>query len=160
MDYGLIVGIAGLFIAILGLIVAVIEYRKRHRAEHIFKTFMVSYPGAVAKIEESCHMANTNVRDAVNLLHLFSEGEPKQNLTKFLNQATQDSMAAKRMCMNLFDMLLANQSAQFKSRDIVYVQKDKLQLCIEEARNNPKKVLDAWTFKLFKLTVSVTRKEK
>jgi hypothetical protein len=137
MSTDTVIGIAGLIIAALALIVAVVEYRKRHKAEHIFKTFMTGYPGAIAKIEESCHMANTNVRDAVDLLHLFQEGEPKQNLTKFLTNATQDSMGAKRMCANLFDTLLSNQSAQFKSRQIVYVQRDKLQLCIDEARNNP-----------------------
>lgn len=137
MSIDLIVGIAGLIVAIIGTWIASREYAKRHHIEEVFRTITQGYPGDVAKIEESCGWANINIRDAVEALEDIANSEAKNKVIKHLVLASGDTKSAKTGCSALFANLLTAQKAQFNTREIVHPEKDKLPLCKEEARNNP-----------------------
>jgi hypothetical protein len=160
MSSDTIIGLSGLTVAIIGTWVAIREYSRRHHIEKVFRTITQGYPGDVAKIEESCNWGNTNVRDAVDALNPMPDSEAKQTVMKHLVLASGDTKSAKTVCMALFARLLTVQDAQFHSREIVHPQKDKLQLCIEEARNNPPKPKitpkwKAWIInKIFKINLN------
>ena len=124
MSIDLVVGIAGLIVAIVGTWVAIREYGKRHHIEKVFRTITQGYPGDVAKIEESCNWANTNVRDAVEALKDIANSDAKHKVIKHLVLASGDTKSAKTGCMALFASLLTAQKAQFYTREIVHPQKD------------------------------------
>jgi hypothetical protein len=128
-DIGTIVGIAA-------LIFALYEFRQRVKIEKVFKTFIQSFPGDIALIERNCQWGNTNVRNAVDALNQIPDSDAKQNLHRLLMLSSGNTMAGRELCRTVFSNLLAFQSAQFGSRDIVYTGSDEFELCQKEKRPN------------------------
>jgi len=121
----IIVGLCGLFYGFF-------EHYKRQKLENVVKTISQTFPGDVAKIEESCVWAWANVRNAHKELAKTADFTEKAEILAVLNSATADALASSRLCYSLFNQLLAFQQAQFDTRIIIHPEKDFLDLCRKE----------------------------
>jgi len=119
----------------LGVLWAVFEYYRRLKLEHILKTLTQSYPGDVAKIEESCTWAFNHSRGGLNDCVKMPDCPEKSSVLEHLNLATADSAAAARMCHVLFNQLMVFQQAQFGTRIIIHAEKDNLDLTKAEIKS-------------------------
>jgi hypothetical protein len=118
-----------------GLFWAIFEYYRRQKIEKVLKTIMKSYPGDVAKIEQSCVWAWANAENALKNIGKLPDSSEKQEIIFLLSRATSDATASARMCAILFNQLLTFQQAQFDSREITHSEQDILDLCKAEVRS-------------------------
>jgi hypothetical protein len=130
-----ILSVLGALVGVTGLIVAYFQYRRSNKLATALMAITSSYPGDVAKIEQSCVWAWSNVRNALKEAGQIPDCAQKQELLRFINLATGDSAAAARMCSILFSQLLTFQQAQFGTRTITHPEQDVLDLCKHEERN-------------------------
>ena len=136
MDEHTILQLIEIIFAVAGLSYGIFEHYKRQKIEKVLKTITQTFPGEVAKIEQSCKWAHTNFKDAHLVAVTISDSPEKNKLLKFLNQGTADAAASSRLCVTLFNHLLSFQQAQFNTRNIIHSEKDKLDLCMDEIRNS------------------------
>ena len=135
MDAPLILQIVEITIATSALIWGFVEYTKRHKIEVILRTITKTYPGDVAKIEQSAGWALENLRNANIQAAKIPDCDSREALFRFINLGSSDAGGSAKMCVALFNQLLAFQEAQFGTRDISHPHADVLALCIAEARN-------------------------
>ena len=131
-----VLGVLGLLVGVAGLIIAYFQYRRSNKLATALKAITSSYPGDVAKVEQSCVWAWSNVRNALQQAGQIPDCDQKQELLRFINLATGDSAAAARMCSILFSQLLTFQEAPFGTRIITHPEQDVLDLCRNEYRNS------------------------
>lgn len=134
--YNTILEIVGIAIGIVGIFFGFFESYRRKKLENILKTITRTYPGEVAKIEQSCRWASVNFRNAHEVATNMPDSAEKKTLLKFLNQGTADAAASARLCVSLFNQLLSFQQAQFDTRNIIHSERDKLDLCKDELKNS------------------------
>lgn len=134
MDQHTTLQVIEIIFAVGALSYGIFEHYKRQKMEKVLKTITQTFPGDVAKIEQSCGWAFTNVRDAHKEALKLPDCPERQNVLTFINNATGDAAASARMCTNLFNQLLGFQQAQFGTRDIIHSEKDKLNLCKDEIK--------------------------
>src|SRR6266542_3511195 len=118
--------------AVTALSYGIFEHYKRQKIENVLRTITKTFPGEVAKIEQSCRWASSNFRDAHAVAVTIPDSTEKNSLLKFLNQGTADAAASARLCVSLYNQLLSFQQAQFNTRNIIHSEKDKLDLCKDE----------------------------
>lgn len=135
MDTPLKLQIVEILVAVGALIYGIFEHYKRQKIEKILKIITRTYPGDVAKIEQSCTWAWTNVRDAHKQAIKIPDCDQKEQILVFLGNALGDTGASARMCSGLFNQLLGFQEAQFNTRIISHPEKDTLALSQLEAKN-------------------------
>lgn len=136
METHMILQLTEILFAVCALGYGIFEHYKRQKLEKVLKTITQTYPGDVAKIEQSCVWAWSNVRYAHAQAAKIPECTEKIELLKFINLATGDTAASARMCSALFNQLLGFQQAQFETRIINHSEKDVLDLCKSEERNS------------------------
>jgi hypothetical protein len=132
MDNGMILQLVEITIAAAALIFGFFELYRRQKLTQILKTITKTYPGDVAKIEQSCAWAWSNVTKAHSEMLKMADSEEKIKVLTHLNLATGDTAASARMCTLLFNQLLGFQEAQFKTREITHPEKRGLALCKAE----------------------------
>jgi hypothetical protein len=127
--------IVEIVIALAALIYGIVEHSKRQKMERVLKTITQSFPGDVAKIDQSCKNASTNVRDAHKAALKLGASPEKDQVLTFINLATNDTGSGSGMCSNLFNQLLGFQEAQFGTRNVTHPDRDTLDLYIKEMKN-------------------------
>jgi hypothetical protein len=123
-------------IAIISFGYGIFEFYKRKKLEQVLKTITQTYPGDVAKLEQSCVWAWANISNAFEEGLKLPESSEKSNILRSLNKATGDSVASARLCHTLFNQLLGFQQAQFNTRTIIHQEKNSLDLCKLEANGS------------------------
>ena len=116
------------FITPISFAFAIYEYYRRKKLETVLKTITQNFPGQVAKIEQSCTWAWSNIRDAHESAKMLSNSAERDKALMHLVNATGDSAASARMCSQLFNSLLSYQEAQFETRKVTYGGKEYLEL--------------------------------
>jgi hypothetical protein len=115
-------------ITLIAFAFAIYEYRNRKKLETVLKTITQNFPGQVAKIEQSCTWAWSNIRDAHECVKKLNSSDERDKALMHLVNATGDSVASARMCSQLFNSLLSYQEAQFETRKVTYGGKESLDL--------------------------------
>ena len=136
MDIPLVLQITEIIVATSALAYGFFEYYRRQKIEKVLKAISHTYPGDVAKIEQSCVWGWANVKNAHEMAIKIPDCAEKQQILRMLNMATSDTGASARMCALLFNQLLGFQEGQFDTRIISHPEKDVLDLCKAEARNS------------------------
>jgi len=122
-------------VGVVGLIFGIFEHFKRQKIERVLRTITQTYPGDVAKIEQSCVWAWANAENVLRKTGTIPTSPEKDEMVFLLSRATSDATASARMCAVLFNQLLAFQEAQFGTRKISHPERDILDLCKAEARS-------------------------
>jgi hypothetical protein len=124
MDKHTILQLIEIFIAAMAIGYGVFEHYKRQKMEKILKTITQTFPGDVAKIQQSCAWASTNVRNAHKEGLKIPDSPEKHNVLTFINNATADAAASARMCSNLFNQLLVFSKPSL-AQEILFIPKKK-----------------------------------
>ena len=138
MDSGLIWTIGGTFLGAAGFLFGLFESYRSRKLKQVVKIITKTYPGDLAKIQQSAYWAWSNTGAALELMLKFPDSEQKNSTVLRISNARADSAAAERMCSNLFGQLLGFQEAQFGTRDITHPEIDGLELCKLEAKRAKK----------------------
>jgi hypothetical protein len=132
---GLGVGVVGLILAMAGFAYGIYENRQRRKLSDFLKTITQSFPGEVAKMEQSCNWGWNNVRNALKEAAKIPDSEEKRELIRILGDAMGDTRTGINSCVQLFHGLLTFQEAQFGTRNITHPQRNSLGLVQEEFSN-------------------------
>jgi hypothetical protein len=130
-----IVGISGLVVGIVGTSFGFYQYVKSRKLAEVLKTITQTFPGEVAKIEQSCKWAWNHTRNSSKIVATLPNSEEKTILINALVDGNGDAVASMRLCQSLFNQLLAFQQAQFSTRQIIHPEKENLELCQMEMKS-------------------------
>jgi hypothetical protein len=139
MDSHTILQLVEIVFAVTALAYGFFEHYKRQKMEKVLKTITRTYPGDVAKVEQSCKFAWKNVRYAHEQALKLPESQERNSVLNFLMLANGDTSAGQRLCVNLFSQLLSFQEAQFNTRIISHPEKETLDLVLLEEKNKSSK---------------------
>ena len=119
---------------------AIYEYWSRKKIEDYLKAFTKGYPGSVAKIEQYCRFAGSNIDDAFDIVNVMDDSEGKRKALFYLRRSSGDSKGAGQICHTLFNQLLWNQQAQFGARNIIYADMEPLDLIVAEKKRSEENI--------------------
>ena len=128
MDTPIWLQIVEITVAIAGLAYGIYESNQRQRLSNVLRTILRSFPGDVAKMEQSCDWGWNNVRSALKEVAKIPDGEEKRKIIESLGLAMGDTRSGINSCVQLFNSLLTFQEAQFSTRDITHPQRNSLGL--------------------------------
>ena len=132
MDKHTVLQLVEIAFAVAALCYGIFEHKKRQNLEKVFKTIMQTYPGDIAKIEESCTWAWQHARGGAIDAAKLPDCPEKHSVLEHLTLGTGDAAAAARMCHILFNQVLGFQQAQFNTRNIIHGEKNSLALTKQE----------------------------
>jgi hypothetical protein len=117
------------------LVFGIYEGIRRKKISNVLRTITKTFPGDVAKIEQSCSWAYDHVAAINTELAQLPDSPQKTVIIKHNGPAMGDTRASLSMCVALFNGLLSFQEAQFGTRDITHPQRSSLGLVNEDLKN-------------------------